>query len=124
MDPDMQKEVAASLQAHRELGSDYDGAIAEGLVERIGAEVDRRVDERLGRGRSEGPVGRPAWAGIAMALGSLAFGIGASGVVLDAGTAINSTGSTVHSPSGAQIGLDALVWVVIGAVNFAWARRR
>jgi hypothetical protein len=41
------EEIAASVGAHRDLGSEYDDAIAAGLVERIGAEVDRRVDERI-----------------------------------------------------------------------------
>jgi len=41
------EEIAAAAGAHRELGPGYDDAVAEGLVERIGAEVDKRVDARL-----------------------------------------------------------------------------
>jgi hypothetical protein len=41
------EEIAASVGAHRDLGPQYDDAIAAGLIERIGAEVDRRVDERV-----------------------------------------------------------------------------
>jgi hypothetical protein len=44
---DEREEIAASLAAHAELGPRYDDAVAEGLVERIGAEIDRRVDARL-----------------------------------------------------------------------------
>jgi hypothetical protein len=44
---DEREEIAASLAAHAELGPKYDSAVAEGLVERIGEEIDRRVDERL-----------------------------------------------------------------------------
>jgi hypothetical protein len=51
------EEIAASVAAHRDLGSEYDGAIAAGLVERIGAEVDRRVDERISQHQRGG---RPA----------------------------------------------------------------
>ena len=40
-------EIAASVAAHAELGARYDGAVAEGLVERIGEEIDRRVEARL-----------------------------------------------------------------------------
>jgi hypothetical protein len=40
-------EIAASVAAHAELGPRYDGAVAEGLVERIGEEIDRRVEARL-----------------------------------------------------------------------------
>jgi hypothetical protein len=41
--------MAAAAAAHHELGRDYDEAVAEGLVERIGAEIDKRVEARLGR---------------------------------------------------------------------------
>ena len=46
MNPDRVEEIAASVGAHRDLGPAYDDAIAAGLVERIDAEIDRRVDER------------------------------------------------------------------------------
>jgi len=36
------------VAAHQDLGSGYDDAVAEGLVERIGAEIDKRIDARLG----------------------------------------------------------------------------
>ena len=51
------EEIAVSVAAHRDLGSEYDDAIAAGLVERIGAEVDRRVDERISQYQRGG---RPA----------------------------------------------------------------
>jgi hypothetical protein len=35
--------------AHHDLGSGYDDAVAEGLVERIGEEIDKRIDARLGQ---------------------------------------------------------------------------
>jgi hypothetical protein len=41
-------DIAAAAAAHHALGRDYDGAVAEGLIERIGAEIDQRVDARLG----------------------------------------------------------------------------
>jgi hypothetical protein len=44
---DERDEIAASMAAHAELGPRYDGAVAEGLVERIGEEIDKRVDARL-----------------------------------------------------------------------------
>jgi hypothetical protein len=54
---DEREEIAASVAAHAELGPRYDGAVAEGLVERIGEEIDRRVDARL-RGLGQQPVPR------------------------------------------------------------------
>ena len=41
-------EITAAVHAHGELGPAYDTAVAEGLVERIGEEIDRRIDARLG----------------------------------------------------------------------------
>jgi hypothetical protein len=35
--------------AHQDLGSGYDDALAEGLVERIGAEIDKRIEAQLRR---------------------------------------------------------------------------
>jgi len=53
---DEREEIAASVAAQAELGSRYDAALAEGLVERIGEEIDRRVDARL-RGMGAGGMG-------------------------------------------------------------------
>jgi hypothetical protein len=53
---DEREEIAASVAAHAELGPRYDAALAEGLIERIGEEIDRRVDARL-RGMGEGGTG-------------------------------------------------------------------
>lgn len=44
---DEREEIAASVAAHAELGPRYEDAVAEGLVERIGVEIDKRVDARL-----------------------------------------------------------------------------
>jgi hypothetical protein len=58
---DERDEIAASVAAHAELGPRYEDAVAEGLVERIGAEIDKRVDARLrGMGQYGGhPQGMP-----------------------------------------------------------------
>src|SRR5215472_6160006 len=53
MDRVTREDIAAAAAARQELGSSYDDVIAEGLIERIGAEIDKRVDARLeGRRRS------------------------------------------------------------------------
>jgi hypothetical protein len=49
MSSDHEAEIRASVAAHADLGPGYDAAVAEGLVERIGEEIDRRIDARLGR---------------------------------------------------------------------------
>jgi hypothetical protein len=49
MSSDHEAEIRASVAAHADLGPGYDDAVAEGLVERIGAEIDKRIDARLGQ---------------------------------------------------------------------------
>lgn len=48
MDQATRTDIAAAAAAHRELGSAYDDAVAESLIDRIGAEIDKRVEARLG----------------------------------------------------------------------------
>ena len=53
MDHVAREDIAAAAAARRELGSGYDDVIAESLIERIGAEIDKRVDAKLdGRRRT------------------------------------------------------------------------
>jgi hypothetical protein len=63
MSSDHEAEIRASVAAHADLGSGYDDAVAEGLVERIGAEIDKRIDARLGQFGAMGASGPPAGAG-------------------------------------------------------------
>jgi hypothetical protein len=60
MSSDHEAEIRASVGAHADLGPDYDDGVAEGLVERIGAEIDKRIDARLGQ---FGATGAPGPAG-------------------------------------------------------------
>jgi hypothetical protein len=88
-------DIAAAAGAYAELGRDYDGAVAEGLIERIGAEIDKRVDARLSeRDRAHAPAPAPeaaprtrpasrtSAASVALALGSMGMGVLAALAVL------------------------------------------
>jgi hypothetical protein len=66
MSSDPEAEIRASVGAHADLGPGYEEAVAEGLVERIGAEIDKRIDARLAQ---TGAAGAPAPAGAAGAGG-------------------------------------------------------
>jgi hypothetical protein len=118
-------EVRASAAAHRDLGPAYDTAVAEGLVERIGEEIDKRVDARLaGRvpypaprlARRETAPGRVGFGAVVLGLGSMGLAVGATAVVLHPGD------SSGHVGGGSAV-LVALIWIVIAAVNVAYARR-
>jgi hypothetical protein len=52
VDQATRNDIAAAAAAHHELGRDYDGAVAEGLIDRIGAEIGKRVDAKLRAGSS------------------------------------------------------------------------
>lgn len=127
------EEIRASAAAHRDLGPVYDTAVAEGLVERIGEEIDRRIDARLFGQQpvqprqpqpplAPPPVPQPAPArnrmgagSVILALGSMSLGIGASAAVLH-------PGGDYHADPSAP--LVALIWIVIGVINVVYARRR
>ena len=122
-------EVRASAAAHRDLGPGYDTAVAEGLVERIGEEIDRRVDARLygqapyqappprPRLRREPVPGRMGFGAVVLALGSMGMGIGATAAVLHPGSAPGPVSG------GAAVAI-VLIWIVIGVVNVTYARYR
>ena len=111
-------EIAAAGAAHRELGPGYDDAVAEGLVERISAEIDKRVDARLAQHADQpaprapsGQVSHPAghsWPAIFLALGSMVIGGFTAAAVLH---------------SGGNAALAAFIWIIIGVINVAYVRR-
>jgi hypothetical protein len=132
-------EVHAAAAAHQDLGPGYDAAVAEGLVERIGEEIDKRIDARLygqppypqgpfppsqaypqppSRWRREPTPGRIGFGAVVLGLGSMGLGIGATAAVLHPGD---------PAPGSASAGAEwliVLIWLVIGAINLSYARRR
>jgi hypothetical protein len=114
-------DIAAAAAAHRELGRDYDSAVAEGLVDRIGAEIDKRIDARLsspGSG-SRSPVKfsrsvrtQGMWIGAGV-------GAGITGLV-----AVIANYDNTGTNSGAVVTAVIWVWVIlaIAAVGAAVVR--
>jgi hypothetical protein len=138
MDQLAQDDIVAAAAAHRELGRDYDDAVAEGLIERIGTEIDKRVDARFGQ-RDAGPggrdrlgrlgdglahrdrdglpgsAGRSSWPLVVLALGSMTVG----------GITANSLLTGPGAGHAGETFLIALIWIIIGVINVvAFARRR
>jgi hypothetical protein len=145
---DRQAEIAASVAALQELGSGYDQALAEGLIERIGteidqriaaevdnrvtAEVDRRILTQLDRyagcrhqrrqarrmvraERREIRAERADRSGlqsIMLAVGSMVVALLVTAIVLKG------------APGVAAIMLMALIWVIVGVINVAYAMRK
>jgi hypothetical protein len=148
MATDRQAEIAASAAALQDLGPGYDQALAEGLVERIGAEIDQRIAAELDNRitaevdsriltqldqyagcrhqrrrarrmvRSErrvirsGRADRSGRQSIMLALGSMLVALLVTVIVLKG------------SPGVAAVMLMALIWVIVGIINVAYAMRK
>jgi hypothetical protein len=97
MGSDHEAEIRASVGAHDDLGSGYDDAVAEGLVERIGAEIDKRIEAQLRRyGAPYGPYFAPPGPPTPGAQGAADVGaVGAPGV-----SGVPGAPQGYHVPSG------------------------
>lgn len=110
-------EVRAAAETHHELGHDYSSAVIESFLEKVGSEIDARVDARLNTSRYPGPAQAPAppvkgrrQSGSATALGVVSIVLG-----------IPLTAIVAYSPAH-LIGL-IVIWVAIAAINVAHAVR-
>jgi Flp pilus assembly protein TadB len=148
MAADSQAEIAASVAALQDLGPGYDQALAEGLVERIGADIDKRiaaeidnrvtaeVDSRIltqldryagcrhQRRRAKRMIraerrtlraeraDHSARQPFVLALGSMLVALLMTAIVLKG------------SPGVAALMLMALIWVIVGIINVAYAMRK
>jgi hypothetical protein len=139
-------EISASVAAHAELGPRYDAAVAEGLVERIGDEIDKRIDARLGGPAGPGQQAQQQHGQPTMYLGPAApaparpfavpppaqapsRGSGFSGVVLGLGSMGLGVGATSvvvsHHPGGVpDVLMVLLIWLMIAVINVAHSQRR
>lgn len=106
VDEERRKDLRAAVEARRDLGRDYEGALVESFLDRIERDLDERLDRFAYRVQRR-PRGD---ASIPIALGSLGLGIPLSGI------------------AGGTGGLGGLLtaWGGIVAVNLAhaWGRRR
>ena len=122
-------DITAAAAVHRELGPEYEQGVAESLVERIGAEVDCRVDARLAQAgyprkpaRADRP-GRVSFGAVALGLGSMGLAVGATAIVLVGPQQVTASGVSTQIGPGQDF-LVLVIWLVIGLINVAYARRR
>ncbi len=109
-------EIRAAAETHRELGPDYQEAVIESFLDKVGKEIDTRVDARLGHSRRDWqpqPAASKQHHGAAMALAivSMVLGIPLTAIVLAVGS----------HPAGLA-GL-LIVWAALVAINVAYAIR-
>ena len=104
----LEEDLRAAAAAERELGRDYEPAVMDSFVERLGREIDRRVDARVG----ERPAPALDFTALLLALGSIGMALGIPGAMHDKfGTA-------------ATFVMTLVGWAAIVAINVAYARRR
>lgn len=106
------EEIRAAAEIHQELGPDYQEAVIESFLAKVGREIDARVDARLAQQqvaqplaqRGRGQTGSP----MTLAIVSMVLGIPISAIVVSAGA----------HPAG-FMGL-LVVWLAIGVINVAY----
>lgn len=102
-------ELRAAVSARRDLGPDFEDAIVDSFLDKMGKEVDRRVDERLA---SQNPKAAARAAksndGMRLALAIVSMSLGTIATI-----------ALLFADSGPMSFVT--VWVGIVLVNFAWS---
>ncbi len=99
------EDVRAAAEIHREISPDYQDAVIDSFIERVGREIDTRVDNRLAAAQREQRARRSN--PLALAITSIALGIPLSGITLGLSTGTQLTGL-------------AIVWIAIAVINVAY----
>lgn len=104
-------EIRAAAETHRDLGPDYQSAVIESFLDKVGREIDARVDARLAAAQPPAAPARPASkerSAFVLAIVSLSLGIPLTALTVTAGT---------H-----PVGIAGLlvVWVAIAIINVAY----
>ena len=115
-------EFRAAAETSKELGPEYQDAILESFVDRVGREIDARVDARLAQAAAQplaaqrmatppAPRTPKPFSVRALALGSIALGIPLTAIVVAAGA----------HPAGFA-GL-LVIWIAIAVINLGYASK-
>ncbi|MFI6595320.1 hypothetical protein ACIBHX_03680 [Nonomuraea sp. NPDC050536] len=105
-------ELRAAVSARRELGPDYEDAVVESFLDRMGKEVDRRVDERLATANPKALDKRQKTAdGLRLALAIVSMSLGTLGTIAIA-------------VSGGSERPFLIIWLGIVLVNLVFALGR
>jgi F0F1-type ATP synthase assembly protein I len=105
-------EVRAAAETHNELGKDYSAAVIESFLEKVGSEIDARVDARLNR--YPGPAEAPRSQAKARKDHGGATTLGVLSVILG----IPLTAIVAYSP--AKLWGLLVVWMALAVINIAY----
>jgi hypothetical protein len=101
-------EIRAAAETHNELGKDYSGAVIESFLEKVGSEIDARVDSRLNRFAPSAPMAKQKRPSSTAGLGIVSLILG-----------IPITAIVAYSP--AHLWGLIVVWLGIAVINIAHA---
>jgi hypothetical protein len=106
-------EIRAAAETHRDLGPEYKSAVIESFLDRVGREIDARVDARLAAAQM--PVAKPVRqhrerSPMALAIVSISLGIPLSAIAVAAGS---------HPPGFPGL---LVIWIAIAVINVAYSR--
>jgi hypothetical protein len=106
------QEIRAAAETYQELGPGYRDAVIESFLDRVGQQIDARVDARVAQHELHAPGRRPRGPGSPMTLAivSMVLGIPISGIAVAAGP----------HPTG-LLGL-IVVWTAIAVINVTYTR--
>jgi hypothetical protein len=97
-------ELAAAIEARRELGDRMEPHVVESFVSRIETTIDKRVDQRLAQ---HGQAPRAPRQSNAVVFWTLVFGVGATGIV------------SGNLDDAAALVAILVIWAAIAAINVA-----
>jgi hypothetical protein len=116
------RELRAAAETHTELPPEYRDAVLESFVDRVGREIDARVDARLAQAAARPVAPQPAppppavrqpkpVSVMVLALGSIALGIPLSAIALAVG------------PHPAGFAGLLVIWIAIAVINLGYASK-
>jgi hypothetical protein len=107
-------EVRAAAETHSELGPDYQAAVIESFLDKVGREIDARVDARVAASQQQAParMQRSSGRGGPLALAIVSLGVGIPLTAITEGT---------HTAISALV----VIWLAIAVINvaYAWSSR-
>ncbi|MFF2327020.1 MULTISPECIES: hypothetical protein [unclassified Streptomyces] len=117
-DPELKKELDATLHARSELGSDYESALVESFLEKVEQRLDTTLDRRVRRHLAEQQVSVARGTRAPQPLGNFAerYGFGIISLVL--AIPLSAIGAATAGATGLVI-----AWLGIVAVNVVQAAR-
>ncbi|WP_069816211.1 hypothetical protein [Streptomyces sp. TP-A0874] len=118
-EPELKKELEATVHARRELGPEYESELIESFLEKLDSSVDNRVRRQIAEqqmvvARGARPVAPPPVSGSTF---GERYGFGIISLVL--AVPLSAIGAT----NGHLLGL-IVTWLGITGVNFVHAKRR